>query len=147
MTMIISAHLRDCVLIAADKRSLSCNLQTGKIKHQTDEENKIIIWPRGAFAGSGETVFLNRVADYFKNVKKDIKDLRQHDIIGNEIIRRIEDDEIPFVCLKDNIIFFSMFNGVKTLLYSIPIDSFFKISQKIARIISNLNLTKLRSGP
>ena len=57
MTMIISAHLGDCILIASDKRSMHCDLETGNMRLATDEEQKIKLWCRGAIAGSGETVF------------------------------------------------------------------------------------------
>ncbi len=63
MTMIISAHLGDCILIASDKRSMHCDLETGNMRLATDEEQKIKLWCRGAIAGSGETVFLNPTVD------------------------------------------------------------------------------------
>ena len=48
MTMIISAHLGDCILIASDKRSMHCDLETGNMRLATDEEQKIKLWCRGA---------------------------------------------------------------------------------------------------
>lgn len=41
MTMIIAANLEDCILIAADKRSIVCNLETGALRHHSDQEQKI----------------------------------------------------------------------------------------------------------
>ena len=45
MTMIISAHLGDCILIASDKRSMHCDLETGNMRLATNDEQKInLIW-------------------------------------------------------------------------------------------------------
>ena len=76
MTMIISAHLGDCVLIAADKRAMVCDLETGALRHHTDQEQKIRRWCRGAIAGSGETVFINRVMDYFAQLDESEKEIK-----------------------------------------------------------------------
>ena len=38
MTMIISAHLGDCILIASDKRSMHCDLETGNMRLATNDE-------------------------------------------------------------------------------------------------------------
>ena len=44
MTMIISAHLGDCILIASDKRAMTCDLDTGNMRLATDNEQKIKLW-------------------------------------------------------------------------------------------------------
>jgi len=66
--MIISAHLGDCILIAADKRAMMCDLETGAMRLSHDDEQKIKLWCRGAIVGSGDTVFIDRIAQYFINV-------------------------------------------------------------------------------
>ncbi|CAP02952.1 conserved hypothetical protein (plasmid) [Acinetobacter baumannii SDF] len=125
MTMIISAHLGDCILIASDKRSMTCHLETGNMQLATDEEQKIKLWCRGAITGSGETIFLNRIAQHFINFQEDATQLNQMDVIYDEIEKRILEG-IPQKILLRNVIIFSIFNGHKTLLYSIPIESFFQ---------------------
>ena len=70
MTMIISAHLGDCILIAADKRAMMCDLETGAMRLSHDDEQKIKLWCRGAIVGSGDTVFIDRIAQYFINVQR-----------------------------------------------------------------------------
>ncbi|ENV91314.1 hypothetical protein P7L54_19840 [Acinetobacter bereziniae] len=134
MTMIITAHLGDCILIAADKRAMSCNLETGQIKLANDNEQKIKLWNRGAIAGTGETIFLDRVADYFIQFKKDEYHLKQLDRIYDEIEKRMLEG-IPPKVLYNNCIMFSMFNGVETLLHSIPIEPFFHVIEKNDRKI------------
>ena len=42
MTMIISAHLGDCILIASDKRSMHCDLETGNMRLATNDEQKMV---------------------------------------------------------------------------------------------------------
>ena len=127
--MIISAHLGDCILIAADKRAMSCDLETGNMKWATDNENKIKCWCRGAVTGSGETLFLDRIAQYFINVQGSDSQLRQMDAIYDEIEKRILEG-VPQKILLNNIVIFSMFDGSKTLLYSIPIEPFFQYTKK-----------------
>jgi len=123
MTMIISAHLGDCVLIAADKRAMVCDLGSGALKHHTDQEQKIRRWCRGAIAGSGETVFINRVMDYFVRLDKSGKEIKQMDVIFQEIIRRVSEG-VSTESLENSMITYSMFNGQKTHLYWISIDPF-----------------------
>ena len=129
MTMIISAHLGDCILIASDKRSMHCDLETGNMRLATDEEQKIKLWCRGAIAGSGETVFLNRIAQHFMDIQEDETQLNQMDVIYEEIEKRVLED-IPQKILSRNVIIFSMFDGQKTVLYSIPIEPFFQTFQE-----------------
>ena len=38
--MIRSIHWRGCIVIAADKRSMVCDLETGTLKLHTDQEQK-----------------------------------------------------------------------------------------------------------
>ena len=47
MTMIVSVHLGDCILIAADKRAMVCDLKTGSMRISKDDEKKIKLWTRG----------------------------------------------------------------------------------------------------
>ena len=89
MTMIISAHLGDCILIASDKRSMHCDLETGNMRLATDEEQKIKLWCRGAIVGSGETIFLDRIAQHFMNIQEDLIQLNQMDVIYEEIEKRV----------------------------------------------------------
>ena len=124
MTMIISAHLGDCILIASDKRAMTCDLETGAMRLSHDDEQKIKIWCRGAFTGSGDTVFLDRVAKYFIDIQENDSQLKQMNVIYAEIERRVLEG-VPKKILLNNVIIFSMFDGSKTLLYSIPIEPFF----------------------
>ena len=124
MTMIISAHLGDCILIAADKRAMTCDLETGAMRLSHDDEQKIKLWCRGAIVGSGETIFLNRIAQYFINIQEDTIQLNQIDAIYDEIEKRVLEG-VPKKILLNNIVIFSMFDGSKTFLYSIPIEPFF----------------------
>ena len=89
MTMIISAHLGDCILIASDKRAMTCDLDTGNMRLATDDEQKIKLWCRGAIVGSGDTVFLDRIAQYFIDFQESDHELRQMDVIYTEIEKRI----------------------------------------------------------
>ena len=125
MTMIISAHLGDCILIASDKRAMTCVLDTGNMRLATDDEQKIKLWCRGAIVGSGDTVFLDRIAQYFIDFQESDHELRQMDVIYTEIEKRILEG-IPKKILLNNVVIFSMFDGCKTLLYSIPIEPFFQ---------------------
>lgn len=129
MTMIISTHLGDCILIAADNRAMTCDLQTGAMHLSHDDEQKIKLWCRGAFTGSGDTVFLDRIAQYFINVQDNDSQLRQIDAIYDEIEKRILEG-VPQKILLNNLIIFSIFDGSKTLLYSIPIKPFFQYIKK-----------------
>ena len=124
MTMIISTHLGDCILIAADNRAMTCDLETGAMRLSHDDEQKIKLWCRGAIVGSGDTVFIDRIAQYFINVQENDSQLRQMDVIYDEIEKRILEG-VPKKILLNNVILFSMFDGSKTLLYSIPIEPFF----------------------
>ena len=106
MTMIISAHLGDCILIASDKRSMHCDLETGNMRLATDEEQKIKLWCRGAIVGSGETIFLDRIAQHFMNIQEDLTQLNQMDVIYEEIEKRVLEG-IPQKILSRNVIIFS----------------------------------------
>lgn len=125
MTMIIAAHLGDCILIAADKRAMTCNLETGAMEVHSDQEQKIQLWNRGSVAGTGDTVFVNHVAQYFVD-HQDGEPFKQMDAI-NEALRQRILEGVPLTVLQNNTIFFSMFNGAKTLLYSISTASFFNV--------------------
>ena len=127
--MIVTAHLGDCILIAADKRAMTCHIETGQLQLAHNEEQKIKQWTLGAVAGNGETIFLNRVANYFINYKISDGDLQQMNIIHDELEKRIQEG-IPKGILLHNTIIFSMFNGTKTLLYSIPTAPFFDIFKR-----------------
>ena len=110
MTMIISAHLGDCILIASDKRAMTCDLDTGNMRLATDDEQKIKLWCRGAIVGSGDTVFLDRIAQYFIDFQESDHELRQMDVIYTEIEKRILEG-IPKKILLNNVVIFSMFDG------------------------------------
>jgi len=122
--MIIAAHLGDCILIAADKRSMICNLETGHLRLHSDQEQKIKLWPQGAIASTGETVFLNRVEQYF--IDHQYGQLKQIDAIYEELERRVLEG-VPIASLIHNTIIYSFFNGRETKLYSIPTAPFFKV--------------------
>ena len=89
MTMIISTHLGDCILIAADNRAMTCDLQTGAMHLSHDDEQKIKLWCRGAFTGSGDTVFLDRSEQYFINVQVNDSQLREIEADYDESEERI----------------------------------------------------------
>ena len=110
--MIISANLGDCILIAADKRSMSCDLDTGNLRLSYDNEQKIKLWLRGAIAGSGETIFLDRIAEYFINIDETITELKQMDAIYLEVEKRILEG-IPKKILINNVVIFSTFDGTQ----------------------------------
>ena len=125
MTMIVSAHLGDCLLIAADKRSMVCNVATGDMRLFHDTEQKIQLWTLGAIAGTGEVVFLNRIMDYFSSFKVEKgKNLKQMDVVYDEIERRLLEG-VPKEMLINNDLIFSMFDGEESHLYSIPMEHFF----------------------
>lgn len=129
MTMIVSAHLGDSILIATDKRAIVCDLETGSMHISNDDEQKIKLWNRGAIAGTGETLFLNRIADYFIQFDKDGRSFKQMDAIYQEIERRLEEG-VPKEVLINNTIIFSIFDGTETLLYSIPMEPFFDVTHR-----------------
>lgn len=123
--MIVSAHLGDCLLIASDKRAMVCDVETGNLRQFHDEEQKIRLWDLGAIAGTGETIFLNRVMDYFSDFQVADQKLKQMDAIYEEIERRLLEG-VPKDMLLNNTLIYSMFDGKESHLYSIPIESFFK---------------------
>lgn len=125
MTMIVSAHLGDCILIAADKRAMACDLETGSMYPSHDEEQKIRLWSFGAIAGTGEVIFLNRVMDYFSQFQGEEQKINQMDVIYGEIEKRLLEG-VPKEVLMNNTLIFSMFDGAQSRLYTIPIEPFFK---------------------
>ena len=125
MTMIISAHLKDCLLIAADKRAMVCDIETGEMSLFHDDEAKIKLWSLGAIAGTGETIFLNRIINYFSHFQAKEQQLKQMNVIYEEIEKRLMEG-VPKEILINNTLIFSMFDGVQSHLYSIPIEPFFK---------------------
>ena len=129
MTMIVAAHLDDCILIAADKRAMTYDVETKILHLAHDEVQKIKLWSRGAIAGTGETLFLNRIADYFIQFEVDGRPLKQMDVIYKEIEKRSLEG-VPKKILINNSLIFSMFDGLETLLYLIPIEPFFKEIEK-----------------
>lgn len=135
MTMIISAHLGDCILISADKRAMVCDLETGTMRVSHNDESKIGLWCRGAIAGTGDIIFVNRVMNYFKNLSPSDLNLYQMNIIHEEIERRLIEG-IPKDVLINTTLIFSIYNGCKSNLYTIPIEQFFnKIDIKAIPII------------
>ena len=141
--MIVAAHLDDCILIAADKRAMTCDLETGILRLAHDEEQKIRLWSRGAIAGTGETEFINRIADYFIQFEADGRPLKQMDAIYEEIEKRIKEG-IPKEILINNSLIFSMFDGLETLLYLIPIEPFFKEIKKNGQKIIQPEMNKIK---
>ena len=143
MTMIVAAHLGDCILIAADKRAMVCDLETRTMRLSHDEEQKIKLWHRGTIVGTGETEFINRIADYFINFEEDGRPLKQMDVIYEAIEKRILEG-IPKKVLVNNSVIFSMFNGVETLLYLIPIKPFFNEIEKNGQKIIQPQLHQIK---
>ncbi|PWB13331.1 hypothetical protein DCO44_14750 [Acinetobacter sp. AM] len=126
MTMIVSAHLGDCLLIAADKRAMVCDIETGDMRLFHDDEAKIKLWSLGAIAGTGETIFLNRIMDYFLSFKvEEDKELKQMDVIYEEIEKRLLEG-VTKEMLINNTLIFSMFDGEQSHLYCLPVEPFFK---------------------
>jgi len=123
--MIVSAHLGDCLLIASDNRSMVCDVETGKLSLFSDTEKKVQEWTLGAIAGTGDTIFIDRITDYFINFKVEDKKLKQIDVIYDEIKRRLLEG-VPKEMLINNTLIFSMFDGEQSHLYSIPIEPFFQ---------------------
>lgn len=135
MTMIISAHLGDFILISADKRAMIFDLETGEMRLSHNDESKIGLWCRGAIAGTGDTVFINRIMNYFKNLNKTDLNIYQMHVVYEEIEKRLMEG-IPKEVLINTTLIFSIHNGCKTYLYTIPIEQFFnKIDIKGAPII------------
>lgn len=126
--MIVSAHLNDCILMAADKRALLCDLDTGELSLSHDAKDKINLWTKGAIAGTGENIFLTRITEYFKNIPCDALEINHMDMIQGHLIKRMLEG-IPEEILKRNTIIFSMFNNRETLLYSIDSAPFFNCSE------------------
>ena len=124
--MISSAHLGDCILIAADKRAMVCDLETGALRHHTDQEQKIRRWCRGAIAGSGETVFINRIMNYFIQLDESEKEIKQINVVLQELLRRVSEG-VPTESLENSMITYSMFNGQKTHLYWISMQPFLEL--------------------
>lgn len=123
--MIVSAHLGDCLLIASDNRSMVCDVETGKLSLFSDNEKKVKEWTLGAIAGTGDTIFIDRITDYFINFKVDDKKLKQMDVIYDEIEKRLLEG-VPKEMLINNTLIFSIFDGEQSHLYSIPIEPFFQ---------------------
>lgn len=123
--MIISAHLGDCLLIAADKRAMTCDVATGDMRLFHDEEQKIKSWILGAIAGTGEVMFLNRVMNHFANFKIEEQKFKQMDMIYEELERRLFEG-VPKEVLINNALIFTIFDGEESFLYSIPIEPFLK---------------------
>lgn len=123
--MILATHLSDFVLIASDRRAMACDLQTGELQISHDNEIKIKLWHNGAIAGAGEKVFLDRVAQYFKNTDPQKKQFNELHAIYNELQIRLNEG-VPKLCLANNSIIFSLFNGKETHLYSIQTENFFQ---------------------
>lgn len=124
--MILAAHLGEYILIASDRRAMACDLQTGKMQISHDNEIKIKLWHKGAIAGSGEKVFLDRVTKHFEKAEAPPTQLNLIHTIYNELQIRINEG-VPKDCLMNNSVIFSLFNGIETYLYSIQIDQFFQI--------------------
>lgn len=124
MTMIISAHLEDCILIAADKRAMIYDLNSRLLRISHDDEAKIKLWCRGAITGTGDSLFINRIMNYFENLTEQEQKLEQINVIQIEIERRLSEG-VPKELLSNNMLIFSIFNGYRTSLYTIPIQPFF----------------------
>lgn len=140
MTMIISAHLGDCILIAADKRSMLCDLETGSLRLYSDQEQKIKLWSQGAIASAGEATFLNRIEQYFMHHQHG--QLKQIDTIYEELERRVLEG-VPITHLIHNTIIYSFFNGQDTKLYSIPTTPFFQVFKQNGRDIIRPQLNEI----
>lgn len=123
--MIISAHLGDCILIAADKRAMVYDLNSRLLRISHDDEAKIKLWCRGAITGTGDSLFINRIMNYFENLTEQEQKLEQMNAIQKEIERRLSEG-LPKELLSNNTLIFSIFNGYETSLYTIPIGPFFE---------------------
>lgn len=129
MTIILATHLGDHILMASDRRAMFCNLETGKMRISHDNEIKLKTWCRGVIAGSGEKVFLDRVAEYFEEIRPKVNQIDPFYAVYDELQKRINEG-IPKLCLINNTIIFSMFNGKGTHLYSVHTDQFFETANK-----------------
>lgn len=117
MTMIVSAHLGDVIMIAADKRAMNYNINTNKLSVSHNNENKIQLWCRG------DVVLISRIMKRFADITIEEQRIKQIDFIAEEINRRLYEG-LPIDFINNNTIIFSIFNGVNSLLYSIPISAF-----------------------
>lgn len=125
MTMILAIHLSEHILIASDNRCMSCDIETGKMRISHDNEVKLKTWCRGAIVGSGEKIFLDRVAQHFETTNLQNTQFNPIHTIYNELKTRLNEG-VPKLCLTNNSIIFSLFNGKETHLYSIQINDFFQ---------------------
>ncbi|HFG6968072.1 TPA: hypothetical protein ACGIKW_003308 [Acinetobacter baumannii] len=123
MTMIISAHLGDVILIAADKRAMSYNFETNQLSVSHNNESKIQLWCRGAIAGTGDIVFIKRIMKKFSEISIENRKINQLDIIVNELNKRLNEG-LTKDFLNNNTIVFSIFDGEGCSLYSMPIKAF-----------------------
>lgn len=137
MTMIISAHLGDVIMIAADKRAMNYNVDTNELTVSNNNENKIQLWCRGAVSGTGDVVFINRIMRRFADISIEEQNIKQIDIIVEEINRRLYEG-LSKDLIDNNTIVFSIFNGVDSLLYSISIGTFFK--QNVHKCLNKIEL-------
>lgn len=115
--MIVSAHLGDVIMIAADKRAMNYNINTNKLSVSHNNENKIQLWCRG------DVVLISRIMKRFADITIEEQRIKQIDFIAEEINRRLYEG-LPIDFINNNTIIFSIFNGVNSLLYSIPISAF-----------------------
>lgn len=129
MTMIISAHLGDCILIAADKRAMTCDLETGTLQISHDDEAKIKLWCRGAIAGTGVSELIDNISQYFINISEEESQVKQMDAIYEQI-EKIIMEGIPKKYILNNVIVLSIFDGIETLLFTIPLKPFFQVIEK-----------------
>lgn len=127
MTMILSAHIGDCIVIAADKRSMICDIQSGALQPHSDQEQKIKLWPRGAIAITGEKIFSNRIEQHFINHQQGL--LKLLDLIDDELNKRMVEG-VPIENLKHSTIVYSYFDGNQTRLFSISTAPFLDVIQK-----------------
>lgn len=122
MTMIIAAHLKDHLLIAADRRAMSYDLVTGSLSFANDQQRKIQTWAGGVIAGTGEKVFLDRVILALQQFNQTITASSLLKLVMQQLaLRRL--DGIPITSLANNTIFITQYTGSDCLLYSIPIGA------------------------
>lgn len=142
--MIISAHLGDVIMIAADKRAMSYNTETSKLRVSHNNENKIRLWCRGAIAGTGDLVFINRVMDCFTKLPIENSGVNQIDIISEQLDKRLLEG-VPKELLGTNSIIFSAFDGMDCSLYTIPISTFLEPNADI-QSTANAQISKIEAG-
>ena len=123
--MIISAHLGDFILISADKRAMIFDLETGAMCVSNNDESKIELWCRGAIAGTGDTVLINRIMNYFKSLNPTDLNLYQLSIIHKEVERRLIEG-IPKEVLINTTIIFQYIMAVKLLYILYQLSSFLR---------------------